>query len=162
MTHICVSKLIIIGSDNGLPPGRRQAIIWNNAGILFIGPLGTNFNEIVIKIRAFSFKKMHLKMSSGKRRSFCLGLNVLSWHLDVAADNTNVFRHSKDVTWVLLVATTGHQRKVFAFYDSIMQNWQGRLFISLCAWQRPGLGWFMMIFVAVSAVFHARSNKDNK
>ena len=33
MTHICVSKLIIIGSDNGLSHGRRQAIIWSNAGI---------------------------------------------------------------------------------------------------------------------------------
>ena len=41
VTHICVSKLIIIGSDNGLPPGRRQAIIWTNADILLIGPLGT-------------------------------------------------------------------------------------------------------------------------
>ena len=34
VTHICVSELTIIGSDNGLPPGRRQAIIWNNAGLL--------------------------------------------------------------------------------------------------------------------------------
>ena len=76
VTHICVNKLIIIGSDNGLSPGRRQAIIWTNAGILLIGPLGTNFNEIFIEIHTFSFKKMHLKMSSGKRRPFCLGLNV--------------------------------------------------------------------------------------
>ena len=44
MTHICVSKLTNIGSDNGLSPGRRQAIIWTNAGILLIGPLGTNFS----------------------------------------------------------------------------------------------------------------------
>ena len=34
MTHICVSKLNIIGSDNGLSPGLRQAIIWTNADIL--------------------------------------------------------------------------------------------------------------------------------
>ena len=27
MTHICVGNLTIIGSDNGLSPGRRQAII---------------------------------------------------------------------------------------------------------------------------------------
>ena len=40
MTQICVSKLIIIGSDNDLSPGRRQAIIWTNDGILLIGPLG--------------------------------------------------------------------------------------------------------------------------
>ena len=77
VTHICVSNLTIIGSDNGLSPGRRQAIIWTNAGILLIGPLGTNFNEILIEIHTFSFKKMHLKMSSGKWRTFCLGLNVL-------------------------------------------------------------------------------------
>ena len=77
VTHICVGKLTIIGSDDGLSPGRRQAIIWTNAGILLIGPLGTNFNETLIEIHTFSFKKIHLKMSSGKWRPFCLGLNVL-------------------------------------------------------------------------------------
>ena len=78
MTHICVDKLSIIGSDNGLSPGRRQAIIWTNAGILLIGPLGTNFSEILIEIYTFSFKKMRLKGSSAKWRPFCLGLNVLT------------------------------------------------------------------------------------
>ena len=77
MTHICVSKVTIIVSDNGLSPGRRQAIIWNNAGILLIGLLGTNFCEILIEIHTFSFMKIHLKMS-GKWRPFCLGLNVLT------------------------------------------------------------------------------------
>ena len=77
VTHICVSKLTIIGSDNGLSPDRRQAIIWTNAGLLLIGPLGTNFSEILIEILTFSFKKMRLKVSSAKRRPFCLGLNVL-------------------------------------------------------------------------------------
>ena len=70
-------KLTIIGSDNGLSPGRCQAIIWTNAGLLLIGPLGTNFSEMLIEIHTFSFKKIHLKMSSGKWRPFCLGLNVL-------------------------------------------------------------------------------------
>ena len=64
--HICVSKLTIIGSENGLSPGRHQAIIGTNVGILLIGPLGTNFNEISIEIHEFSFKKIHFKMSSGK------------------------------------------------------------------------------------------------
>ena len=80
VTHICVSELTIIGSDNGLSPGRCQAIIWTNAGIVLIGPWGTNFSEILIEILAFSFKKMHLKMSSGKWRPFCLGLNVLTYY----------------------------------------------------------------------------------
>ena len=66
MTHICVGNLTIIGSDNGLSPERRQAIIWTNAGILLIGPLGTNFGEILIQIQTFSLKKMRLKMSSAK------------------------------------------------------------------------------------------------
>ena len=57
MTHICVSSLTIIGSDNGLAPGRRQAIIWTNADILLIGPLEINFSEIVIDIQTLSFKK---------------------------------------------------------------------------------------------------------
>ena len=74
VTHICVGKLSIIGSDNGLSPGRRLAIIWTNAGILLIGPLGANFNEIIIAIPTFSFKKMRFKMSSAKWRPFCLGL----------------------------------------------------------------------------------------
>ena len=78
VTHICVSKLTIIASDNGSSPDWRQAIIWTNAGILLIGPLGTNFSEILIAILTFSFKKMHLKVSSAKRRPFCLGLNVLT------------------------------------------------------------------------------------
>ena len=47
VTHICVGKLTTIGSDNGLSPGRRQAIIWPNAGILLIESLGTNFSEIL-------------------------------------------------------------------------------------------------------------------
>ena len=77
VTHICVGKLAVIVSDNGLSPGRRQAIIGTNGGILLIGPLGTNFSEIVIGIQTFSFKKMYLKMSSAKWRPFCLGLNEL-------------------------------------------------------------------------------------
>ena len=77
VTHICVSKLTITGSDNALSPDRRQAIIWTNAGILLIGPLGTNFSEIFIEILTFSFKKMRLKVSSAKWRPFYLGLNVL-------------------------------------------------------------------------------------
>ena len=72
VTHICVSKLTIVGPDNDLSPARRQAIICTNAGILLIRTLGTNLTEIDI----FSFAKMHLKISSAKWRQFCLGLNV--------------------------------------------------------------------------------------
>ena len=69
---------VSIGSDNGLSPGRCQAIIWTNAGILLIVPLGINVSEILIGINTFSFKKMCLKMSSAKWRPFCPGENELN------------------------------------------------------------------------------------
>ena len=62
VTHICVNILTIIGSDNG---------------ILLIWTLGTNVGEILREIHAYSFKKIHLKMSSAKGRLFSLGLNEL-------------------------------------------------------------------------------------
>ena len=79
--HICISKLIIIGPDYGLLPGRHQAIIWTTGGILLIRPLGKklqwNFNRIPI----FSFKKKHLKVLSATWWPFCLSLDVLRYHL---------------------------------------------------------------------------------
>ena len=92
VTHICLGKLTIIGSDNGLSPKRHQAIIWTNAGILFIGPLGTNFSEILIATETFSFKKMRLNISSAKWRPFCLGLNVLN--IDCIMDRTKAKYHA--------------------------------------------------------------------
>ena len=97
MTHICISSLTIIGSDNGLPPDRRQAIIWTNAGILLIGPLGRNFSEFLIEILIFSFNKMRLKVSSVKRRPFCLGLNVL---IGLDRNVTNITTHT--IIWKFL------------------------------------------------------------
>ena len=95
VTHICIGNLTIIGSDNGLSPERRQAIIWTNAGILLIGPLGTNFSGISIGIQTFSFKKMHFKMSSAKWRPFCLGLNVLSGRKPIYSRT----QHSANLRW---------------------------------------------------------------
>ena len=51
--YVCVGDFTIIGWINGLSPGRRQAIIWTNAGILLIGPIGTNFDEIFFEIQVF-------------------------------------------------------------------------------------------------------------
>ena len=59
---------VSIGSDNGLSPIRRHAIILTNAWIL-----GTIFGEILGKIQNFSFTKMHVKISSAQWRPFCPG-----------------------------------------------------------------------------------------
>ena len=57
VTHICVSKLTIIGSNNGLSLGRRQAIIWTNAEILLTGPVGTKLSATLIEIHNFYSRK---------------------------------------------------------------------------------------------------------
>ena len=75
MPHVSISEL-----------GQHWFRLWlvasnhhlNHAGILLIGPLGTNFNEIWIKIQNFSLMKMHLKMSSGKWQPFCPGGDELT------------------------------------------------------------------------------------
>ena len=77
VTLICISRLAIVGSDNGLLAGWCQVIIWTDARILLMQTLGTKFSEILIKIHTFSFKKIYLKMSSGKWWPYCLSLNVL-------------------------------------------------------------------------------------
>ena len=105
MVHICASNLTIIGSDNGLSPSRRQAIIWTNDGILLIRTLGTNFSEILSEIHTLSFKKMHLKISSAKWRPFCLGLNVLS-HCSYWKDAT-WFQWLRARLWYLQSISTG-------------------------------------------------------
>ena len=56
----------IICLGNNLSPVQRQAITWINAGVVSIGVLGTNFNQIWIGVLLFSFKIIHLK-----RRPFC-------------------------------------------------------------------------------------------
>ena len=100
--HICFSKLTIIGSHNGLFPDCNQAIIWKNAGILQIGPLGTNFSEILIENQIFSFKKMHLKIVICW--SFCLGLNVLKHMSCWPQDNLILSAPMPIFEWNLLVS----------------------------------------------------------
>ena len=56
-----LNNLSIIGSDNGLSPGLHHAIIWTNAGILLIGPLGIKFNEILIEIHTVHSRKSFTK-----------------------------------------------------------------------------------------------------
>ena len=73
VTHICVRKLTIIDSDNGLSPGRRQAIALTNDGISIIEPLETNFSEILIGIQTIYLKKMRLKIV------ICKMAAILSW-----------------------------------------------------------------------------------
>ena len=117
VTHLCVSKLTSIASDNGLSPGRRQAIIWNNAGILLIGPLGTNFGEILIEIQTFSLKKIRSKVSSAKCRRFCLGLNVLNRSVSFMRKDFNFLLHISVKKW--------SKMQLYLYYIKYIQHIRG-------------------------------------
>ena len=142
VTHICVSKLTIIGSDNGLSPGRCQAIIRTNAWILF-RTLGINFSEILSEIHTFSFKKMHLKISSGKCWPFCLGLNVLHASLGHKApynphcDNLITGCLSHWQPWMHQVKIRLSHWQLFHFSDSFL-------------WQKISLFWFNLKWISWS------------
>ena len=72
-----VTPLSCVSLSMNTQPSVPLSLVQIMAGILLIRTLGTNFSEILSVIHAFSFKKMHLKMSSAKWRPFCLGLSVL-------------------------------------------------------------------------------------
>ena len=54
---------VSIDSGNGFSPVRCQTITWTSADLKSIGPLGTNFSEIVIEMQTLSLKT-DLKMSA--------------------------------------------------------------------------------------------------
>ena len=66
MTHICVSNLIIIGSDNGLVAWMAPRHYLNQCWNIVNWTLGNKFQLNLNQNYAFSFKKMHLKMLSAK------------------------------------------------------------------------------------------------
>ena len=93
-------KFVPKGPINNIP-ALVQIMAWRRLGdrplsepmlwlILSIGILGTNFSENWCEIHTFSFKKMHLRMSSAKWQQFCLGLNVFYTHCVPATPNGNI------------------------------------------------------------------------
>ena len=101
VTHICVSKLTIIGSDNGLSPGRRQAIIWTNAGVSLIG----HFNEISIEIHTFfikenTFENVVWKMEAIVSQPQCANRNSVTLeHIMISEGHYQSFMSSLGTTW---------------------------------------------------------------
>ena len=100
--HICNSKVTIIGSDNGLLPAQHQATIWISGGILLIGPLGTNFSEILIEIHTFPFRKMHLKCHLWKGDHFApasMWQSITGCHNGITCPDSKVRVAHMGPTW---------------------------------------------------------------
>ena len=124
MTHICFSKTTITGSDNGLSPGRRQAIIWTNVGILLIGTLGTNFSEILSEIHTFSFMKMHFKMSSILSRPQCVNQTA-----SIRLSNKKVFMGVLQTPIIKLWKFISIIRESFFYNDFMVLIFMGAIWI---------------------------------
>ena len=120
VTHICISELTIIVPDNGLSPGQRQAIIWTNARIFSIELSRIDFSEILIKIHEFSFKKMHLKIWSGKCWPFCLGLNVLALFSEFTSLAMEQSYPIKQPWWIWVISSFGSLRADMLFAGKII------------------------------------------
>ena len=100
VTLICVRKLTIIGSDNGLSPGRRQTIIWTNAGMLLVKCTLRNklkwnlYRNSYIYIQENALENVVCKMVTVLPRPQCVkmysfGISVQCVHL----------RHILEIRW---------------------------------------------------------------
>ena len=85
VTHICVRKLNIIGSGNGLSLSGRQVITWINVDILLIGILGTNFSEILrfhsrrCIWKCLRYGGIFFRLQCVKQRGFRRGNQGMNW-----------------------------------------------------------------------------------
>ena len=87
-----------IGSDIGFCSIRYQANIYKSVGLLSMGPLGTKFTGIRIKIQDFSLMKMHLKISSAKRRQLhCKSTVIPDSPLLSNVSQYNILFHKKSL-----------------------------------------------------------------
>ena len=78
VTHMCVSELTIIGSDNGLSPGRRQAIIWTREWWNIVNwTLRNKLQWNFIRNSNIFIQQNALENVVCEMASICLGLNVL-------------------------------------------------------------------------------------
>ena len=95
-----------------------------------MGPLRTNFSEISIEIHTFSFRKMHLKVSSAKWRVFCLGLNELTYRYSVGYNHSSIAKlrllccwHYDDVIMTILASQITSLAVVYSIvYSGVNQR----------------------------------------
>ena len=124
VTHICVGKLIIIGSDNDLSPDRRQAIIWINAGLLSIGPLRThfqwNFNQnTLIFINKNAHENGVCEMASILNRPQCVSWTHRSLVYLEAVLVGWCLTCTIVLTWIPLAAVDNNPKpKIYALIDT--------------------------------------------
>ena len=94
-THICVDNLTMIGSDNGLSPGRRQAIIriqcWNIVNWKLRNILQWNINRnVYIFIEENAFESVVRKMAATLSQSHCVNFLSKKGHICLFCWNAKI------------------------------------------------------------------------
>ena len=132
MTHICVSKPTTIGSDNGLSPAWRQAIIWTNDRILFIVPLETKFGGFLIRIyKFFSMKRIwKRRMRNGGHLSrprcvkhmllLCNIRTIIFYHC--YAQTEREYRHFDEITVISYTGCSRNNNSLCNHWPQFRQN----------------------------------------
>ena len=109
VTHICVSELTIIGSNNGLLPERHQAIIWTNAGILLIGQTSMKFQS---QFKHFHSRKCiwRCRLRNGVHLSRPQCVNWCPFELLFRSQSVHDFRN---IVWKIKLTYDEHQGIAF-------------------------------------------------
>ena len=130
--------------------------------VLSIGPLQTNFNENLIEIHIFAFKKMHFKMSA-KMTSILSGpqwLDMNQVFMLVYSTGRSVTMPGLDQNWSLLPALERFRRQVVLANYRVKTKYKGtcagptlgryrpcdvgptslRRWVDVTRWRRPNIG----------------------
>ena len=134
MTYKFVSKLIITGSDNGLLPGQRQVIVWTNAGILLIGPLGNKLKwnpnqDSYIFFKENALENVVWKMAAILSRPHCVNTvttTLLSWWWYCEYYFHNLVWQESCLVMMLLRQLLTHKLTIVCFHFV----WYGISFVS--------------------------------
>ena len=131
MTHICASKLTIIGSDNGLSPRRRLEYC-------YLDPEEQNFSAIWIGIQTFSFKIMNLK------NVVCEMASILSRHQCVKTSICTVYPKKYAHGFVVLCFVVVMQSFIMNSHEVFIHIHQGCFAgtgaivrLPQCQWSKP-------------------------
>ena len=144
MTQICVSKLAIIVSDNGLSPRRGQANVWTSAGMLLIGPLETIFQSVKFwsKFIHFHSRKCIWKRRLRNGRPFCLGLNVIcTMHKEAHVKKSKFLKILKfcvisQIYWTVLWNVYFVNNSLFSLKQTPLLNDIYRVWVTVISWKQ--------------------------
>ena len=149
---------VSFGSSNSLSPVRRQVITWTNADLLSIGPLGTNFNEIEIKM-----KKNALCLTERRKPENMLVNHLMFIRAKIEIKGTTIiFKTTASISSNVGLLNTSKSRATFCCFRSkschpLMHGRQCHPVIPRLVW---ALGYFCRLRLSMCVVMHPCDNHE--